>query len=126
MAFDTGLADLGPVKGATWGDYDNDGLQDLYVSRLGALNLLFHNEGAVEGGGPCDWSFKEVAQEAGVSVGTVYSHFGSLSELMQSLWRRPARKLVQRLAPTARVVKVFKAVKTAVHAEQVLAALAAG
>ena len=33
-----------------------------------------------------------------MSVGTVYSHFGSLSELMQSLWRRPARKLVQRLA----------------------------
>ena len=43
-------------------------------------------------------SVRAVAQEAGVSVGTVYSHFGSLSELMQSLWRRPARKLVQRLA----------------------------
>ena len=46
-------------------------------------------------------SVRAVAQEAGVSVGTVYSHFGSLSELMQSLWRRPARKLVQRLTHLA-------------------------
>ena len=46
-------------------------------------------------------SVRAVAQEAGVSVGTVYSRFGSLSELMQSLWRRPARKLVQRLTHLA-------------------------
>lgn len=35
---------------AAWGDYDNDGLVDLYVTRSGATaalrrNLLFHNEG---------------------------------------------------------------------------------
>jgi AcrR family transcriptional regulator len=46
-------------------------------------------------------SVRAVAQQAGVSVGTVYSHFGSLSELMQSLWRRPARKLVQQMTRLA-------------------------
>lgn len=42
-------------------------------------------------------SVRAVAERAGVSVGTVYSYFGSLSELLQSLWRQPARKLVQRM-----------------------------
>ena len=46
-------------------------------------------------------SVRAVAQQAGVSVGTVYSHFGSLSELLQSLWRRPARKLVQQMMQLA-------------------------
>jgi len=50
-------------------------------------------------------SIRAVAELAEVSVGTVYSYFGSLSELMQSLWRQPARKLVEemtRLAQEAR------------------------
>ena len=52
-------------------------------------------------------SVRAVAELAGVSVGTVYSHFGSLSELLQSLWRQPVGKLVQQMtqlvqeAPTA-------------------------
>ena len=46
-------------------------------------------------------SARAVAELAGVSVGTVYSHFGSLSELLQSLWRQPARKLVQHLSQLA-------------------------
>ena len=46
-------------------------------------------------------SIRAVAQLAGVSSGTVYSHFGSLSELLQSLWRRPAAKLVQRMTQIA-------------------------
>jgi len=41
-----GLAVTGFVKGAAWGDYDNDGRPDLYVSVLGAKNLLFRNEGS--------------------------------------------------------------------------------
>ena len=45
-----------------------------------------------------DISARAIAKEAGVSVGTIYSHFGSLAELMQSLWRQPARKLVQQLS----------------------------
>ena len=43
-------------------------------------------------------SVRAVAESADVSVGTVYAYFGSLSELMQSLWRQPVRKLVQHMA----------------------------
>jgi len=43
-------------------------------------------------------SVRAVAEAADVSVGTVYAYFGSLSELMQSLWRQPVRKLVQQMA----------------------------
>lgn len=32
-------------KGAAWGDYDDDGLIDLYVSNMGSENRLYHNEG---------------------------------------------------------------------------------
>ena len=37
---------------------------------------------------------RSVAKEAGVSIGTLYAYFGSLSEVMQSLWREPVRKLI--------------------------------
>jgi hypothetical protein len=47
------------AKGAAWGDYDDDGRPDLYVSNFGEPNLLYHNEG----GG----RFREVARAAGVS-----------------------------------------------------------
>jgi hypothetical protein len=57
-----GLAELGWVKGAAFGDYDDDGRPDLYVSRLGQPNLLFHNEGP----GKAGWRFREVARAAGV------------------------------------------------------------
>jgi hypothetical protein len=46
------------TKGATWGDYDNDGRPDLYVSNFGGENFLYHNEG--------DGTFKEVAKALGV------------------------------------------------------------
>ena len=39
-----GFGVLGVVKGVAWGDYDNDGRPDLYVSRFGKTNLLFRNE----------------------------------------------------------------------------------
>ena len=32
-------------KGVAWGDYDDDGLPDLYVSNLGQPNRLYHNQG---------------------------------------------------------------------------------
>ncbi len=31
------------TKGANWGDYDNDGYADLYVSNFGEENFLYHN-----------------------------------------------------------------------------------
>ncbi|HQI47907.1 MAG TPA: FG-GAP-like repeat-containing protein [bacterium] len=34
-----------PSRGATWGDYDNDGLVDLFVANENAANSLFHNIG---------------------------------------------------------------------------------
>ncbi len=48
----------GYVKGVAWGDVDNDGRLDLYVSRLLEPNLLFHNRGD---------GFEEIAAEAGVT-----------------------------------------------------------
>ena len=32
-------------KGVAWGDYDDDGRPDLYVSNLGQPNRLYHNQG---------------------------------------------------------------------------------
>ncbi|MEE4378234.1 MAG: CRTAC1 family protein [Candidatus Competibacteraceae bacterium] len=52
----------GYIKGVVWGDYDNDGWLDLYVSRMGSRNLLFHNE-RVTG----QVVFREVGREAGVT-----------------------------------------------------------
>ncbi len=37
---------MGVVKGTAWGDYDNDGWIDLYVSRFGKPNLLFATSAA--------------------------------------------------------------------------------
>ena len=65
VAAEAGVAVVGFVKGAVWGDYDNDGRLDLYVTRLrpDQPNRLFHNEGSGAGGG---WSFRDAAAEAGV------------------------------------------------------------
>jgi hypothetical protein len=54
----------GMVKGATWGDYNNDGWQDLYVSVLGGPNHLFRNLGVSRGGTP---KFVDVTAQAGVA-----------------------------------------------------------
>jgi len=46
-------------KGVAWGDYDDDGRPDLYVSNLGQPNRLYHNNG--------DGTFTDLATEFGVS-----------------------------------------------------------
>ena len=46
------------TKAVAWGDYDNDGRPDLYVSNLTSENFLYHNES--------DGTFREVARELGV------------------------------------------------------------
>ncbi|MGA9718406.1 MAG: VCBS repeat-containing protein, partial [Acidobacteriaceae bacterium] len=53
-----GLTDTGWGQGACVGDYDNDGLPDLYVTGYGK-NRLYHNEG--------HGRFREVAEQAGVA-----------------------------------------------------------
>jgi hypothetical protein len=52
-----GLQGTGYGMGAAVGDYDNDGLQDLYVTGYGA-NSLYHNDG--------DGRFTDVTEKAGV------------------------------------------------------------
>ncbi|MBL8843813.1 MAG: CRTAC1 family protein [Planctomycetes bacterium] len=47
------------TKGAAFGDYDNDGLPDLYVSNLGGPNRLYRNLG--------DGRFVDVAAKLGVT-----------------------------------------------------------
>jgi hypothetical protein len=42
------------TKGAAWGDYDNDGYADLYVSNYGEENFLYHNRS--------DGTFEEVGE----------------------------------------------------------------
>lgn len=44
---------------------------------------------------------RAVALEAGVSVGTIYSHFGDLKSLMQSLWEEPMQRLNTRFHTAA-------------------------
>jgi hypothetical protein len=51
------------VKGVAWGDANNDGLPDLFVSVLGGPNRLYLNRG---GTGPDNWHFDDVAAAAGV------------------------------------------------------------
>ena len=53
------------VKGAAWGDVNNDGLPDLFVSIFGAPNRLYMNRG---GRTPDTWRFEEVAAAAGVQL----------------------------------------------------------
>ncbi|HJQ20365.1 MAG TPA: FG-GAP-like repeat-containing protein [Gemmatimonadaceae bacterium] len=51
------------VKGVAWGDVDNDGLPDLYVSIFGGPNRLYMNRG---GHSIADWRFEERGAAAGV------------------------------------------------------------
>ncbi|MEM9593699.1 MAG: CRTAC1 family protein [Acidobacteriota bacterium] len=56
------------AKGVTWGDFDDDGDPDLFVSNIGP-NRLYRNDGPVDeapGGGVSGWRFTDVAAEAGV------------------------------------------------------------
>jgi FG-GAP-like repeat/ASPIC and UnbV len=47
------------AKGVAWGDYDNDGRPDLYISNLHHNNRLYHNNG--------DGTFTDVAERLGVT-----------------------------------------------------------
>ena len=48
---------------------------------------------------------RAVANEAGVSVGTIYSYFDGLSGLLQSLWREPMRRLVRQMVEAADAIE---------------------
>ncbi len=64
VAAEAGVAIAGFVKAVVWGDIDNDGRLDLFVSRLNQPNALFRNEGPDARG---RWTFSNVTVSAGVS-----------------------------------------------------------
>lgn len=53
------------VKGASWGDVDNDGLPDLYLSVIYGRNKLYMNRG---GTSIASWRFEETGAAAGVQM----------------------------------------------------------
>lgn len=59
-----GFAVDGFVKGASWGDINNDGRPDLYVSVMGGDNKLFVHRGLNNRG---QAEFEDIAQKAGVN-----------------------------------------------------------
>ena len=54
-----GVANLRYCKGSSWGDYDNDGDSDLYVSNYAGENRLYRNNG--------DGTFTDMAPELGLT-----------------------------------------------------------
>ena len=54
-----GVANGRYAKGAAWGDLDDDGLPDLYVSNMAAPNRLYRNDG--------DGTFTDLAPDLGVA-----------------------------------------------------------
>ena len=65
QAASAGVSVVGFVKGVAWGDYDNDGRLDLYISRWQQPNLLYRNEGRNPTTGK--WTFRDVSEQAGVT-----------------------------------------------------------
>lgn len=64
VAKDAGVAVTGYIKGVTAGDFNNDGYQDLYISRFGGPNSLFRNNGPGSNDIP---RFNDVTAQAGVA-----------------------------------------------------------
>jgi len=63
-SYECGLTVIGYVKGAAWGDTDEDGLPDLYVSAMNGPNRLFRNRGRDASGST---RFVDVTETAGVA-----------------------------------------------------------
>ena len=59
VAYQAGVQNMRYCKGTSWGDYDNDGDPDLYVSNLFQDNRLYRNDG--------DGSFTDVGQDLGLT-----------------------------------------------------------
>jgi hypothetical protein len=67
-AIESGVGFIGFVKGACCADFNHDGRPDLFLSVLGAPNVLFRNDGPVtNSGGKMVWKFTDVARQAGVT-----------------------------------------------------------
>ncbi len=57
---EAGLSTLWPTIGGAWGDYDNDGRPDLFLSNGLGRSQLYHNNG--------DGTFTDVSKEAGLDA----------------------------------------------------------
>jgi hypothetical protein len=62
----------GNSQGGSWADYDEDGLPDLFVSRINEPNLLYHNEG---GGAFRSVTNGIVVQDISVGQGTSWGDY---------------------------------------------------
>ncbi len=62
-------ANLGFVKGVAWGDYNNDGRPDLYVSTMSGRSFLFRNDGPRDPKhpDPAEWVWTDVTEQAGLA-----------------------------------------------------------
>ena len=60
VAQDAGVQNWRYCKGSAWGDYNNDGDPDLYISNFGEDNRLYRNNG--------DGTFSDVAAELGITA----------------------------------------------------------
>lgn len=67
VAFKAGCDVVGFVKGVTSGDYNNDGLTDVFLSTLNGAKILLQNQGMQNG----EIKFKDVSVEAGLSANRV-------------------------------------------------------
>ena len=80
-----GITSEWPTIGHAWGDYDNDGRPDLFVSNSLGRSQLFHNNG--------DGTFSDVSREAGIDsygLGSI-CYFIDIDndgwlDLVQNLW----------------------------------------
>ncbi len=61
---------IGKGMGVAFGDYDRDGLTDIFVANDSLRNLLFHNEG--------NFKFREVGLETGASLGETGRPIGGM------------------------------------------------
>ncbi len=62
-------SNLGFVKGVAWGDYNNDGRPDLYVTTMSGQSFLFRNDGPRDNAQAArgDWIFTDVTEKAGLA-----------------------------------------------------------
>ncbi len=63
------LRAAGFVKGVAWGDFNNDGRPDLYLSTHDGRNRLYRNDGPEDAAhpDPARWRFTDVTAQAGLS-----------------------------------------------------------
>ena len=64
VAEEYGLDIRGYIKGVAWGDIDNNGTLDLFLSNQQGANILFKNIGLNTAG---QWRFIEVSEKAGIT-----------------------------------------------------------